>query len=64
MRTYVRDVPEIPGNTFDRAIQRRSLINAELAAGAMTEVSLEQALKLVILYAEQNEPRFEKATVR
>ena len=30
----------------------------------MTEVSLQQALQLVILYAEQGEPRFEKAAVR
>ena len=30
----------------------------------MSEVSLEQALQLVILYAEQNEPRFERAAVR
>ena len=49
---------------FDRAIQRRSLINAELAAREMTTVSLSQALALVILYGEQGEPRFERAALR
>ena len=29
----------------------------------MTEVSLDQALQLVVLYAEQGEPRFERAPV-
>ena len=53
-----------PATRFKRAIERRSLINAELAAREMTQVSLEQALQLVILYAEQGEERFEKAAVR
>jgi hypothetical protein len=53
-----------PATRFDRAIQRRSLINAELAAREMTEVSLVQALQLVVLYAERGEPRFERAAVR
>jgi len=30
----------------------------------MTHVSLEDALALVVLYAEQGEPRFERAAVR
>jgi hypothetical protein len=53
-----------PATRFSRAIERRSLINAELAAREMGQVSLEDALALVILYAEQGEPRFEKAAVR
>ena len=40
------------------------LINAELAAREMSQVSLEQGARLVILYAEQGEERFEKAAVR
>ncbi len=47
-----------------RAVERRSLINAELAAREMSHVSLEDALALVMLYAEQGEPRFERAAVR
>ena len=53
-----------PATRFKRAIERRSLINAELAAREMDQVSLEDALALVILYAEQAEPRFERAAVR
>jgi hypothetical protein len=53
-----------PATRFARAIERRSLINAELAAREMTVVSLEHALQLVILYAEQGEDRFERAAVR
>lgn len=64
MRTYVLDLPRFTGTRFRRAIERRSLINAELAAREMGQVSLEDALSLVILYAEQGEPRFEKAAVR
>ena len=53
-----------PGGGSSRAIERRSLINAELAAREMGQVSLEDALGLVVLYAEQQEPRFERAALR
>jgi hypothetical protein len=53
-----------PVTRFKRAVERRSLINAELAAREMTHVSLEHALALVVLYAEQGEPRFERAAFR
>src|SRR5690349_3397154 len=53
-----------PATRFHRAVERRSLINAELAAREMTHVSLEDALALVVLYAEQGEPRFERAAGR
>ena len=49
---------------FRRAMERRSLLNAELAAREMHQVSLEQALQLVVLYAEQDDPRAERAMVR
>lgn len=49
---------------FRRAIERRSLINAERAAREMRHVSLEQALQLVALYCEQDDPRAERAMVR
>ena len=35
---------------FKRAIERRSLLNAEIAAREMGRVSLEDALALVVLY--------------
>src|SRR6476620_9757356 len=49
---------------FRRAIERRSIINAELAAREMGSLSLEQSLALVVLYAEGNDPRAERAMVR
>lgn len=49
---------------FKRAIERRSLLNAELAAREMGAVTLEEALQLVVLYAEQGDPRAERAMVR
>ena len=64
MRTCVRDFSRLPGYAFRRAVERRSLKNAELAAREMSQVSLEDALALVVLYAEQDETRFEKAAVR
>ena len=53
-----------PATRFRRAIERRSLINAELAAREMGRLSLEQALQLVALYCEQADPRAERAMVR
>jgi hypothetical protein len=53
-----------PATRFRRAIERRSLINAELAAREMTQLSLEDALALVVLYGEHGEPRFERAALR
>ena len=50
VRTYVRDIAGITATRFKRAIERRSLINAELAARETARLSLEQALKLVVLY--------------
>ena len=53
-----------PATRFKRAIERRSLLNAELAAREMGSVTLEEALQLVVLYAEQADPRAERAMVR
>jgi len=53
-----------PRTRFRRAIERRSLINAELAAREMGIVSLEEALELVTLYGELREPRYERAALR
>ena len=53
-----------PRSQFRRAIERRSLTNAEMACHEMGNVTLEKALQLVVLYAEQDHPRAERATVR
>jgi hypothetical protein len=52
-----------PATRFKRAIERRSLINAELAAREMGRLSLEKALQLVVLYAEQVDPRAERGAL-
>ena len=53
-----------PATRFRRAIERRSLINAELAAREMGKVTLEEALQLVALYSEQDDLRAERAMVK
>jgi len=53
-----------PRERFRRAIERRSLLNAELAAREVGVVTLEEALQLVVLYAERADPRAERAMVR
>jgi hypothetical protein len=49
---------------FRRAIERRALWMAEDAAREMRELSLEDALQLVHLYAERGSPKYEKAAMR
>jgi hypothetical protein len=49
---------------FQRAIRGRNLFLAETAAFEMAEMSLEDALALVVLYGEGQDDKFEKAAVR
>ena len=49
---------------FRRAIERRALWMAEDAARELPNLSLEDALQLVHLYAERGSPKFEKAAMR
>jgi hypothetical protein len=49
---------------FRRAIERRALWMAEDAARELPNLSLEEALQLVQLYAEQGSPKFEPAARR
>ena len=49
---------------FRRAIERRALWMAEDAAREMPELSLEDALQLVHLYAERGSPKYERAALR
>ena len=46
---------------FRRALERRTLWLAEDAAREMPELSLEDALQLVQLYADRGSPKFERA---
>jgi hypothetical protein len=49
---------------FRRAIESRALWAAEDAARELPNLSLEDALQLVHLYAERGSPKFEKAAMR
>jgi hypothetical protein len=49
---------------FRRAIERRALWAAEDAARELPNLSLEDALQLLHLYAERQSPKFERAALR
>ena len=49
---------------FRRAIERRALWLAEDAARELPNLTLEDALRLVNLYAERGSPKYEKAALR
>ena len=49
---------------FKRAIERGALWAAEDAARELPNLPLEDALKLVHLYAERESPKFERAALR
>lgn len=53
-----------PYARFRRAIERRALWMAEDAARELPNLSLEDALQLVHLYAECGSPKYEKAAMR
>jgi len=49
---------------FRRAVERRNVLLAELAAREMGRLGLAEALALVGLYAAAGSPKFESAAVR
>ncbi len=49
---------------FQRALARRSVFQAEMAAREMGQVSLQNALELVLLYAEDEPAKFDRAATR
>lgn len=53
-----------PYSRFRRALERRALWAAEDAARELPEMSLEDALALVHLYAERRSPKYERAALR
>jgi hypothetical protein len=53
VRTYVRDLAEL-GSRFQRAIERRQVFQAEIAARELGFLSLQNALALVVLYAQED----------
>ena len=63
MRTYVLDGGPIPVR-FQRAIERRAVWFAEDAARELPNLSLNDALQLVHLYADMESPKYERAALR
>jgi hypothetical protein len=61
--TFVNAQPSAHAR-FRRAIERRALWMAEDAARELPNLSLEDALQLVHLYAERGAPKYEKAALR
>ena len=53
-----------PRTRFQRAIEGRWLFHAELAGGEIDRLTLAEALELVVLYAEVEPAKFERAAVR
>jgi HEAT repeat protein len=53
-----------PGTRFQRSVQTRNVFLAETAAFELGTLSLENALQLVVLYAEAEDDKFDKAAVR
>ena len=53
-----------PFAEFKRALDRGNLWIAEAVAREMPQVSLEDALKLVHLYAEKESPKYEAAAMK
>jgi hypothetical protein len=49
---------------FRRALERRHVFGAEIAAKELAYISLRDALGLVALYAAEDVPKFDKAAVR
>ncbi len=49
---------------YRRAVERRHVFGAELAAREMGYVSLRDALGLLALYAAEDSPKYDKAAVR
>jgi hypothetical protein len=53
-----------PRAIFKRAIERGNLVAAELAAREVGRLTIEEALWLVVLYAEAEPAKFERAALR
>jgi hypothetical protein len=53
-----------PRAIFERAVERGNLVVAEMTARELGRLTLEEALRLVLLYAERDPARFERAALR
>jgi hypothetical protein len=53
-----------PRTIFTRAIERGNLVVAEASAREVGRLTLEEALRLLFLYAEKDPVRYERAALR
>jgi hypothetical protein len=53
-----------PRAIFSRAIERGNLVAAEASAREVRKLTLEEALRLLFLYAEKDPVRYERAAMR
>ncbi len=53
-----------PRAIFSRAVERRNLVIAEATAREIGKLALDEALKLLFLYAEKEPIKFERAALR
>jgi hypothetical protein len=53
-----------PRANFKRAIERGNLVAAEAAARDLGQLTLEEALRLLFLYAERDPVRYERTALR
>jgi hypothetical protein len=53
-----------PRAIFTRAIERGNLVAAEASAREIGKLTLEEALRLLFLYAEKDPVRYERAALR
>ena len=49
---------------YRRALERRHIFGAEIAAKEMAYVSLRDALRLLALYASEDSPKYDRAAAR
>jgi hypothetical protein len=53
-----------PRAIFSRAIEKGNLVIAEATAHEITNLTLEEALRLLFLYAEKDPARYDRAALR
>jgi hypothetical protein len=64
VRTYVLGLARRPVRGVPGALKNGNVWVADAVARELPKVSLEDALKLVHLYAEKESPKFEKAAIK
>jgi hypothetical protein len=64
MRTCVRDQPRHPYASFRRALLSKNVRLIDAAARELPQISLEDALRILVVLAEKRDERFARAAAR